>query len=122
MTQPDVKRCIVLEAGLSESQCSQIYRVATSPQEIFDKYVSGTLAFNAALQEVRQQSKPLTAAQKAAKLRAGILSVAHRFKTPFAAIEDTDFLVVIPGAIQDKKEFREGSFSVNGFKITVEKE
>lgn len=120
LKQKQVKRVLVDEAGLSASQCSQIYKVATSPKDVFDRYINQTLGFNAALQEARKR-EPLTDAQRNQKLRNSFLALGHKFTKPFVAVEDTDFLLVIPGAIKDKEQFREETMVVGNYSVTVRK-
>lgn len=123
MDQKAVKAVLVGQAGMVDSQCSQIFRVATAPQDVFDKYISETLGFNAALREARNpgQTAQLTDAQKTAKIKNRFLAAGHMLKKPFATVEDTDFLLVIPGAIKDKEQFREETFVASGYEITVRK-
>lgn len=120
MPRNQVGRALVTNCGFSEAWVSQVYRVAKSPDAIFEKYVAGLLGFRAALEGARQKPPELTAGQQKRKLKEKLLGFAHRVGK-LAVEQDTDFVLVLPEISDELLKHREYKATVGAYDIHITK-
>jgi len=118
MPRAQVGRALVSGCGFSEAWVSQVFRVAKSPEDIFQKYMAGAVGFRAALQEAREKPPELTSGQKKRKLKEKLLGIAHRVGK-LAVEQDTDFVLILPEISDDLLKNREYKATVGAYDIHV---